>query len=250
MSTGGPGFSRTPRTLLWVMSWLPASPSMYTGPLRFTIIPCSSAMRGSGRWISQLALRPTRTHSVVTVFWVCVVRPPPRGVRVRMRNFTARASPVDEDRDHVRRERGEQHECERHVEVEPEVEHRLVAQVAARALEQLVLLQQQGVDLLVEPRALAGEPLRVLRPLAHRRGGGTLPVAPGKKLHQASAQARAGYRPVPEGAKNVGGRRGLLAHLAVEGGEAQHDRLQRVLAPVGGHRARHAHGDEDAKEPP
>src|SRR5260221_1529968 len=115
MSTGAPGFSRTPRTLLWVMSWLPASPSMYTGPLRFTIIPCSSAMRGSGRWISQLAFLPTRIHSAVTVLLACAVCPPPRGVRWMMSSLNAPASPVDEDRHDVPSDGCEQHEVKRHV---------------------------------------------------------------------------------------------------------------------------------------
>jgi len=79
MSIGSPAFIRTERTLLRVMSCVPPSPSMYTGPSRFTIIPCSRAMRGSGRWISQLALRPTRTHSPFTVLRVLEVRPPDRG---------------------------------------------------------------------------------------------------------------------------------------------------------------------------
>src|SRR5471032_2817387 len=152
---------RTERTLLRVMSWLPPSPSMYTRPSRLTIIPCSRAMRGSGRWISQLAFLPTRIHSALTVFLVWAVRPPPRGVRWMMSSFNASRSPVDENRDDVDRERREQHEGERHVDVEPQVEDRLVAQVAARALEEHVLLQQQSVDLLVELRGLAGEPLRV-----------------------------------------------------------------------------------------
>src|SRR5260221_4194087 len=110
MSIGSPGFRRTERTLLRVMSVLPASPSMYTGPLRFTIMPCSSAMRGSGRWISQLALRPMRTQSALTVFLVCVERPPPRVVWVTMRTLMGRASPLDEHRHDVHDERGEQHE--------------------------------------------------------------------------------------------------------------------------------------------
>src|SRR5882672_1144595 len=141
MSIGSPGLRRAERTLLRVMSWLPASPSMYTGPSRLTIMPCSSATRGSGRWISQLALRPTRTQSATTVFFTCAARPPGRGVRITMSSFTRSASPVDEDRDDVRHERGEQHEGKRHVHVEPQVEDRLVAQVAARALEELLLQQ-------------------------------------------------------------------------------------------------------------
>ena len=50
------------------MFWLPASPSRYTSPSRLTIIPWSSGTRGSGRWISQLALRPMRSQSATTVF--------------------------------------------------------------------------------------------------------------------------------------------------------------------------------------
>jgi hypothetical protein len=40
-------------------------------------MPCSSGTRGSGKWISQLALRPTRSQSAVIVFFVGP-RVPPR----------------------------------------------------------------------------------------------------------------------------------------------------------------------------
>ena len=61
------------------------------------------------------------------------------------------------------------------MEVQPEVEHGLVLQVAARALQQLVLLQQQPVDLLVAPRHVAGEALRERRPdLDRGRASGAL----------------------------------------------------------------------------
>src|SRR6266704_348959 len=107
-------------------------------------MPCSSAMRGSGRWISQLAFLPTRIHSATTLFLVCAVRPPPRGVRCMTRSFKAR-SPVDEDRGDMHGERREQQEREGHVYVAPQVEDRLVAKVAARAVEELVLLQEKPV---------------------------------------------------------------------------------------------------------
>src|SRR5471032_748723 len=239
---------RTERTLLRVMSWLPASPSMYTRPLRLTIIPCSSAMRGSGKWISQLAFRPTRIHSAVTAFLVWDVRPPPRGVRWMMSSFNARGSPVDEDRNDVHRESGQQHEGERDVEVEPEIEDRLVAQVAARALQELVLLQQQPVHLLVELRALAGEALRVRRPLAYRGMGRALRIAPRKEAQDPSSEPRASHRPVDEHEQCIGKRHRLLAHFAVDIGDAQHDRLERVLAEVCGHRSRYAQVREDAVE--
>src|SRR5687768_14883312 len=107
--------------------------------------PCSRAMRGSGRWISQLAFRPTRTNAASTAFLV-VPRAPPLNTP---RSFTRR-SPVDEDRDDVRRERGEERERERHVQVQPEIQERLVLEAPARALQQLVLLEEEPVHLLPE----------------------------------------------------------------------------------------------------
>src|SRR5690242_21618889 len=132
-------------------------------------MPCSSGTRGSARCTSQLVLRPTRSHWPVTAR-----RETLRPALVVMRIFIA--LPVDEDRDHVHRERGEQHEGERHVEVEPEVEYRLVLEVAARALEHLVLLQEERVDVLVEARAVAREAPREDRPHLDRVGRGTAPV--------------------------------------------------------------------------
>ena len=123
-------------------------------------------MRGSARWISQLALRPTRTQSALTVFFDCVIRPSGRGALLDDEKLHAAASPVDEHRDDVHDERGEQHEGERHVDVEPELEDRLVAKVAPRAPEQLVLLQQQAVDLLA--RAARLRPGDDSRPAATR----------------------------------------------------------------------------------
>src|SRR5688572_29343647 len=146
MSIDAPGLRRTERTLLRVMFWLPGSPSTYTRPSRFTTMPCSSATRGSGRWISQLALRPTRSHSPSTTLRTGV-RP---GARVTTRTF--KRSPVDEDREHVRHQRRQHHEGERHVQVEPQVKDRLQPQVAARALQQLVLVQQKAKHLLVDAR--------------------------------------------------------------------------------------------------
>src|SRR6187401_3446084 len=188
---GSPGFMRTDRTLFRVMSWLPASPSRYTSPSRFTIISCSSATRASGRWISQLALRPTRTQSTSIVLRVWATRPSGRCVRVTRRSFTRAASPVDEDRHDVHHECGEEHEGERHVEVEPHVEDRLVAQVPPGALEELVLLQQQAEHLLVELRGIAGEALGVLRPFADRRRGRAFRIRAAHDALQAPAQPRA-----------------------------------------------------------
>src|SRR5688572_21656685 len=137
MSIGSPGARRSWRTPLRVMLCAPASPSTYMKPSSGRVtMPCSSGTRGSARWISQLALRPTRSHCAVTAFFDWT-RPP---ARMTIRTFIA--LPVDEHRDHVRQERGQQHEGERHVEVEPKVEQRLVAQVAPRLVEQLLLAQQ------------------------------------------------------------------------------------------------------------
>src|SRR5262249_40909331 len=117
--------------------------------------PWLSATRGSGKWISLLAARPTRSQSPSTSRFASSGLPPRLRVWVMTSSFKA-PLPVDEHGDHVHRERRDERDRQRHVDVQPQVEDRLVAHRAARAREELVLLEQQRVDLAVGVRGLAG----------------------------------------------------------------------------------------------
>src|SRR5882672_8048261 len=112
-------------------------------PSRKTISPWLSETRGSGRWISQLAARPTRSQSPSISRFACSGLPARLRVWVMRRSFKGALLPVDEHGHHVHRERREQRDRQRDVEVEPQIEDRLVAHRAPRAREQLVFLEEK-----------------------------------------------------------------------------------------------------------
>src|SRR5262249_3642756 len=139
---------------------------------------CCSTAR-SGRWIVFSAARPMTSSSAATMRSRTISRPLAVRSTVRMRYVIA-ALPVVEHADDVRGQRTEQHHRERHVDVEPDLEHRPEPQVPADLRELRLAPAQQRHDALLRG-TLTGEP-------RERAVGAAVGIAPGEPRDRTVAE--------------------------------------------------------------
>src|ERR1700680_3478130 len=157
--------------------------------------------------------------------------------------------PVEKYRDDMDDQGDQQRNRQWHVDIQPNVEPRFELNVATRPRNELLLLEQLGVELMFGLGLLAGELATDDLHTIRRCSGRTMRVASTQLPPPCSADSRALRRRKHQSVDTVGQRQRKLARLAIEIGDANKQHLQGIVAEIVGHYPRKPQVGIDAVEP-